>query len=369
MSTSELRDHFEIFFKKVRRLPRDKFLQRAYLGIRKQFSNYPKFVVLQTVSACNLQCKHCFINDYKVEINDGVIKIMKFEEFLRFSNRLDQIIKNAEYFTFSSFEALLNKNIFKMMDHLLAKNPRLKFPLLSNGLLMTQDKVALLEKYPITEVTISLDGMTKDVVENFKTGVAFHDIIEALTILANSKLKTRTAVTFVAHQNNIHQLADYVDYVNNLGIKVIYVSNILTFTKKTEHLALYSPEGNLKAEMIFAEAIKRAKKNHQTIQLPELKPVLKGCQAVEGFFVDSNGNVAACDFLAVSTPFTLFGKTKKSDPVIFGNVLFDDPVRIYRSERYQEYRKAHRLAKTLPEACQSCIDGYGLMCSNRKVYN
>lgn len=358
----------KIFFKKVKSLPPDKFLERAFLGVRKAVSNYPKFITLQTVSACNLQCKHCFINDYRTEIEDGVIKIMKFQEFLRFSDRLKKIIQHAEFFTFSSFEALLNKNLFRMMDHLLSINPSLKFPLLSNAMLITDEIIRQLENYPVTEINISLDGMTKNTVEGFKTGVEFDKIIAAIKRLQNSKLKHVVAVTFVAHQDNIHELPAYVDYVNELGVKLIYVSNILTFTSNNAHLALYTPEGNASAQNLFDDAIKRAKKNGQTIQVPELKPQLKGCQAVEAFFIDSNGNIAPCDFLAVSTPFTLFGTTKRNPPTVFGNIFKEDPVDIYRSQTYQQFRKAHRLGKDLPEPCQNCIDAYGLMCSNRKVY-
>jgi MoaA/NifB/PqqE/SkfB family radical SAM enzyme len=369
MNFSFVNDNIRIFFKKLNRLPKDKFAERLLLGIKKELVAYPQFITLQTVSACNLKCSHCFINDYRIEIEDGVIKIMQFDEFLRFAARLETLIKNARYFTFSSFEALLNKNIFRMMDHLLQINPKLRFPLLSNAMLLTNETIKKLERYPVDEINISLDGMTKEVVEGFKNEVVFEKIIAALHALSQSSLRGKVAVTFVAHQNNIDQLPDYVDFVHRLGVRLIYVSNILTFTPKTAHLALYSKEGNTGVDAIFSESVRRARSNGQTIQLPQTKPVLKGCQATETFFIDSNGNVSPCDFLAVSTPFTLFGETTKSPPQIFGNVLYDDPAAIYRSERYTLFRKKHRLGKELPEPCKNCIDGYGLMCSNRTVYN
>lgn len=234
---------------------------------------------------------------------------------------------------------------------------------------MTQTAVKTLEKYPISDITISLDGMTSEVVEAFKNGVKFEQIIQALELLSASKLRDKLEVTFVAHKNNIHQLPDYINFVHQLGIKTIVVNNILTFTTKTAHLALYKQDGNEEVEAIFKESIARALKNGQTLKLPRTKPVLMGCQAVESFFVDINGNVAPCDFLAVSTPFTLFGKTVQNNPVVMGNVLYDDPLDIYRSEHFQSFRNAHRLGKEVPDACKNCIDAYGMMCSNRLVYS
>jgi hypothetical protein len=57
------------------------------------------------------------------------------------------------------------------------------------------------------------------------------------------------------------------------------------------------------------------------------------------------------------------------EPVVFGNVLFDDPMEIYRSQTFVSFRNKHRLAEDLPEVCLNCIDAYGLMCSNRTVYS
>ena len=357
-----------ILSKKIKRLPPDKFYSRLKLGIKKEFINSPQYITLQTVSACNLGCKHCFINNYGTEIEDGQIRIMKMAEFNKILGRIEAIVKHAEYFTFSSFEALLNKHLFEMMDKILAINPKIQFPFLTNTMILDEEKIKKLERYPVSEIGVSLDGKSKEVVESFKTGVDYDKLIGALKLLGRSSLKDRIAVTFVAHTNNIHELPEYVDFVNEMGIKLIYVSNLLSFTKNNAADVLYSEKGNDEAQALFNEAIKRAIKNKQTIQLPELKPVLKGCQACETFFIDTNGNVAPCDFLAVSTPFTMFGTTVKNPPQIFGNVLFDDPLSIYRSEAYTAFRTAHRLGKELPYVCKNCIDGYGLMCSNRKVY-
>jgi radical SAM protein with 4Fe4S-binding SPASM domain len=143
------------------------------------------------------------------------------------------------------------------------------------------------------------------------------------------------------------------------------VSNILSFTSNLAPLALYTPEGNPQAQEFFDEAVRRAKKNKLTISMPLLKPKLSGCQSTETFFVDSNGNVAPCDFLAVTTPFTLWGDTVRNPPVIFGNIFKDDPLQIYRHPGFKKFREAHRLGKELPEQCTHCIDAYGMMCSNR----
>jgi len=354
-----------IVMKKLGRLPRGSFVSRVKLGVKKYMADAPYYLTVQTVSACNLKCKHCFINDYHTEIHDGLIKIMKMEEFAAFAERLTPMIRKASFFNFSTFEAILNKNLFRMMDLLLEINPSLQFPFLSNTMELSEEKIRQLEKYPINEINMSLDGYTKKTVEDFKTEVVFEKIIDTIRLLKASSLKDKVAVTFVLHRNNVHELADYVDFVHQLGVRRIYVSNILTFTSALEPLALYTPEGNAAAQAQIDEAVKRANQHKIAISVPRMRPKQMGCQTVEAFYVDIKGNVAPCDFLGVTTPFTLWGKTTSSPPVIFGNIFKMDPLEIYRSPAARKFRQAHRVGEDLPAPCRNCIDAYGMMCSNR----
>ena len=134
-------------------------------------------------------------------------------------------------------------------------------------------------------------------------------------------------------------------------------------------MELYTKEGNIYAQSQFDKAVLNAKANGQTINMPRLKPEELGCQSTETFFVDIHGNVAPCDFLGVTTPFTLFGDTLQSPPVLFGNILKEEPIEIYRKPAFKSFRRKHQLGEELPEACLNCIDAYGLMCSNRITHN
>ncbi|MBK7883148.1 MAG: hypothetical protein IPJ81_04595 [Chitinophagaceae bacterium] len=120
-------DTIKIGFKKISRIPRHQFMNRFSLGIKKYFSDYPTYIIFQSVSACNLQCKHCFINNYGTEITDGVTKIILYKEFLKIAERLKPLIKHCNYFVFSTFEAIINKDLFKMMDYLMEINPSIQF--------------------------------------------------------------------------------------------------------------------------------------------------------------------------------------------------------------------------------------------------
>ena len=336
-------------------------------GYKHYIQSYPTTILLQTVAACNLPCKHCFINNYGEEIKDGKKNIMKLEDFNTIVGRIEKAIRKADYLMFSSFEGLLNKHLFEMMDIITDINPRIQFPFLSNSMLMTEEVILELKKRPISEINISLDGLYKETVEKFKTGVDYNQIINTLLKLKELGLIEKTAVTFVAHKDNIEELPDYVNFIHSLGIKTIYLNNLMSFTGIYKDQYLYSKAGNLSASKIFEEAIKRVKKNRQQIWLPNLEPKEQGCTQPEMLFINYNGEVVPCDYLAVSTPFEYFGSSKVSKPVIFGNVLRDDVLEIYKSAQAHQFRKMHRNSQ-LPSECDHCIDGYGLMCSKRSLY-
>jgi MoaA/NifB/PqqE/SkfB family radical SAM enzyme len=352
---------------KIRNTEPREYLTRLKSGIKHYVLNYPTTIILQTVSACNLPCTHCFVNNFGTEVKDGKKHIMQLDEFKKILKRIAPAVKRAESFGFSSFEALLNKHLFQMMEEVLKINPKITFPFLSNAMLLTDENIQKLKKVPITEINISLDGLYKETVEAFKTGVDYNQILKAIMRLKEEGMIDLVAVTFVAHTNNIAELPDYVNFVNSLGVKTIYLNNILAFTAKHKAMHLYTKDGNATVQALFNEAIKRVKANGQKIWLPNLKPTVKGCTQPEALFINYNGDVAPCDFLAFSTPFEFLGSQKTVSPVIFGNVYKDDVLEIYRSKASSQFRQTHRNFK-LPEACDHCIDGYGLMCSRRTMY-
>jgi MoaA/NifB/PqqE/SkfB family radical SAM enzyme len=356
-----------VIVNKIANTPLTELPQRIARGIRHDIFEFPIHIILNTVTACNLTCEHCFITNYGIEIPDAKTNIMQWDLFKKILERIAPAVKHAEYFQFSTFEELMHKRIFDMMDEVLKINPKIQFPIHSNTMLVDDAKLNKLATYPISEFTVSLDGMNKDTVERFKTGATYETIIDTLKRAVALSWKARVGVVFVAHRNNIAELPEYVDFVRDMGIRTIYVNNLLSFTPKFRDMYLYSREGNPDAERIFKEAIDRVEKNGMTIYIPRLTPSPMGCSIVEAVYIDGHGNISPCDFLNESTPFEMFGESKQGEPVRFGNVLEDDILDIYRSTVAREFRTRHSHGD-VPAPCTHCIDAYGLMCSKRTKY-
>ena len=352
---------------KVRKTPISSLPLKIPRGIRHMLLEYPVHITVNTVTACNLTCEHCFITNYGIEIPDAHNNIMQLDFFERILERIIPAVKHAEYFEFSTFEELLNKRIFEMMDRVLEVNPKIQFPIHSNTMIVDDEKLEQLSRYPISEFTVSLDGMRKETVERFKTGVNFDHVVEILGKAAKLSWNACVGVVFVAHKDNITELPQYVDFVRDLGVRTIFVNNLLSYTPKFRERYLYTPEGNAEVHQIFQEAIALVERNNMTIYIPRLTPEPMGCSIVETLYIDYRGNVSPCDFLNESTPFEMFGESKQGPPIWFGNVFEEDVLKIYRSPQVRAFREMHRHAE-VPDPCTHCIDAYGLMCSKRTKY-
>jgi MoaA/NifB/PqqE/SkfB family radical SAM enzyme len=204
--------------------------------------------------------------------------------------------------------------------------------------------------------------------ESFKTGADFDQVVGVIRALAASTLRPVLGTVFVLHKNNCHELPEYVDFVNGLGVKTVYLTNLLSFTPQFKDWYLYTPHGNAEVEEIFRDTVSRVRKNGQTIWLPSMQPQDRGCTQCQALFIDQRGDVFPCDLLSVGTPFEMFGACKQNTPASCGNVFKEDALQIYRSPALAAFRTRHRKGGCPPDQCSHCIDAYSIMCSHRERF-
>ncbi len=343
------------------------FSSRLSRFINSKFLGYPSSIVLQTISGCNLKCRHCFLSLFGTDIPDGPRGSIDFDEFVVRARKISGFIRRATNFYFSGFEALLQKDIFRMMDFTLSLNPAINFPIYTNGNSLRDDTIAMLSKFPVPEVVVSLDGVKKETVEMFKTGSSFDRTVQAIKDLRAGLPRSEVKTVFVLHRDNAGEFPEYVDFVNSLGIKTVFVTNLLCFSKGLVELALYRKDGNPEAEAILQTAISKAVRNGQQLHVPRMRPEPLGCQQCLDLFIDIKGNVCPCDYLSVKTSFFLFGADNHPDPVVFGNILGEDPKKIWFGKEFAAFRTMHKKAR-IPGQCACCTDCYGMLCSKRRVF-
>ncbi len=123
----------------------------AYEKFSKRDSDGPKWVNLDIIDSCNLNCIYCFAKTKRK-------KVLSFEEARKIIDKLSQL-KISELLI-SGGEPLLNKDIFRIASY--AKMKGMVVHISSNGYLMTKENIKNIKESGITQVQINLDGINPE---------------------------------------------------------------------------------------------------------------------------------------------------------------------------------------------------------------
>ncbi len=212
---------------------------RIILNERVAVLSYPKrtlsYVIAPTL-ACNLNCDYCFESGYR---NSKIISDEKIIEIANYIiSRLSDNIDEIHIGWFGGEPLVAYEQIIKFSEYLIPKleEKQIKYSasMISNGVLLTQDKAKILyEKCKINQVQITIDGTKQiyctrkratekqfdDLLENIKSALEYLKITIRLNCDCNNydDLKTVTEQLLRYcnnHKNLIVYLAKLVDYTS-----------------------------------------------------------------------------------------------------------------------------------------------------------
>lgn len=183
----EKRNIDEIFFKKF---------GQEYLNYREKWKksgkdsipDFPVNLDIEPIDNCNYRCNFCYRNDNS-KISDDINTNVKFDMDL-----YEKILKEGKEnnlkainFGFSG-EPLLNENIVKMIK--MARDYGvIDTRVISNGGLLTQEKIEELLKAGVTFFSLSIDAMDEETYFKVKGSKLFHKVFGSLKALYETREK------------------------------------------------------------------------------------------------------------------------------------------------------------------------------------
>ncbi len=160
---------------------------------------------------CNAKCLHCG-SDCKAS---SMPKDMPKEDFFRVVDSIkEKVDSHKTFFIFTGGEALVRNDLEECGKYLYQK----EFPwgIVSNGILLSQERLLSLINAGMHTATISLDGLKDN--HNWLRGVdCFDRASNAIKLLSGEKQIIFDVVTCV-NQKNINQLSLIKDYLISLGV-------------------------------------------------------------------------------------------------------------------------------------------------------
>lgn len=275
---------------------------------------------------CNMKCRHCG-SDCKTS---ALHPDMPFEDFETVLRRIKETYDSHKVMiVITGGEPLMRKDIEKCCRAIYD----MEFPwgIVSNGLLMTPQKIEGLLRAGMHSATISLDGFQEE--HEWMRGVrgSFKNATEAIRILANEPSIKFDVVTCV-NNKNYDTLPEFKEYLISLGMK-----NWRLFTVFPVGRAAQDPELQLSDERFrgVMDFINQTRKEGRI-------SVSYGC---EGFLGEYEGKVrdhmftcqAGMSISSVMIDGSISACASIRSKLAQGNIYKDDFIDVWEN-RYQPYR-------------------------------
>lgn len=290
----------------------------------------PATFSIEPTNFCNLRCPECPSGTGQLTRAKGYLSL---EDFSRI---VDEIKGHAFYIQlFFQGEPYLNKDLGKMISYARQKN--IFVSVSTNGLIITKNNSARIMEYPPDHLIFSMDGMDEETYRTYRVGGSYSGAMTALNEILTMK-KSRSSkyplveLQFLVMKQNESQIPLLRQTAKKLNVDRLALKS----------MQVYSYEDALKF-LPSDEKYRRYRLDHNHLE-PKGK-LGNRCFALWRTAVISwDGNTAACCF-------------DKDATFNFGNVK-DMSIRdIWRSGKYNKFRREILLNRSAIPLCTNCTEG------------
>lgn len=255
----------------LRLVPNDPFMQDLMLNeieiLQKKtvLKSRIKRLWVTVTTRCNIRCRTCGLWSSPWEIPsktaDEVISLFPY---------LQRVVwLGGEVFLYKRFEEMFDK----------ATNyPHLEQQVITNGVILTQKWIEKIVKAGV-ELTISVDGLTKEVYEYIRCGSNFEKLLKNIKLINELRdryhSRTKTRLNAVIMKSNLHQLKGFLDFAKDFGFEQVSLM-ALHFDQDPEENIFYSKVDNNALDYV-TKTIPEIKQRAKTldIDLDILLPTLE----------------------------------------------------------------------------------------------
>lgn len=182
---------------------------------------YPFHVQLHLTDKCNLKCKHCYEGERKK------IDEWEYDELLDVVKKLDTaFVKwNADgEISLVGGEPVMYPHLPKLLHEIRKTNAISRIAILTNGTIMPPDvQKAILETRPA--VQISIDGVNEEKHDFIRGNGNYKKAIDTIHWLVDNGIEV--FVHYVISKYTVPITWEFIEYMNNLGIKQITFSRVV----------------------------------------------------------------------------------------------------------------------------------------------
>jgi MoaA/NifB/PqqE/SkfB family radical SAM enzyme len=352
-------------------------------------------VYIEVTNLCNLDCVTCMRNVWGEP--PGKMTDQTFEHIFETLMGMSPL---PTVFFGGYGEPLIHHRLVEWVRRIKTLGARVE--LITNGLLLTEERSLHFIRAGLDMLWVSLDGSSPESYADVRLGSSLPAVIENLKTLRRIRYKAtdidntkpNLGIAFVAMKDNISDLPEVVRLGLSLGAKQFSISNVLAHTSELHEQILYKrtvfnaatrltasiPVINLPrmdwdhlTKDVLAEIL--ARKYRLELAGYELNRAVDSCPFIEqgSTAIRWDGSVCPCLPL-LHTNQNYFGKhLRRAKTYTFGNVLENNFLEIWNSQQYADLREHVQCFDFSPctfcngcelsaDNVEDCVGNTGLAC-------
>ena len=174
----------------------------------------PKTFAVETILGCSLMCPECAIGGNFITRKKGW---MKFDQFKTIADKIRPFCKHLYLHIWG--EPMLNKDIFEMIKYASAFTTT---NISTNGNSLTEENAEKLITSGVTEIIVSIDGVSQEVYGKYRVGGNVKKATETLKMIQRFNLKYGKKVNimpqFIVMKHNQHEMNEFRELCESLQL-------------------------------------------------------------------------------------------------------------------------------------------------------
>lgn len=269
-------------------------------GIRREWSrkgkHIPPFLIASITDKCNLHCKGCYARanksctDMEGECNPMLLTDSQWEDIFIQAAGL-----GVSFILLAGGEPFVRKDVLKAAG----RQKKIMFPVFTNGTMMDDDYIVMLDKCRNLLPVLSLEGKEEATDTRRGAGI-FRKLCSVMQNLHSRGIMFGVSVT--VHKENIEEVMeeDFLNYLKDKGCKAVIYVEYVPLDSNTKKLAVDEADRAFMEERLLQ--IRKEAKDMVFISFPGDEKSSGGCLAAgRGFFhINPYGQAEPCPF----SPYT-----------------------------------------------------------------
>lgn len=296
---------------------------------------------------CNFNCKHCGSSAGSGKIFKNELLTDEIKSALK--NVSDNYDSKKIMIAITGGEPLLRKDLFEVMGY--AKSLGFSWGMVTNGFLLTPEKVRQAKSSGMSTVVVSIDGLGQIHDEFRGVNGAYDRAIEAVKIFGEANFLQDVQITTSVHRKNYSQLEEMYNEFIKLPINSWRLVNIDPIGRAAENKDILLNDDQMRGLINFIqEKRKKTKKINVTYSCAGyLGPKYEGKLRNWMFYCNTGINTGS--ILANGDIFVCPNVERRKD-FIQGNVKKDDFSEVWNN-KFKFFRDKNR---TSCDNCKKCSD-------------